>query len=88
MVRHAGPVACRVEVTVDRGEVRVEVVDEGRRGRPMLGHPVPAGPPVDGHGLLGMRERVAAFDGSFAAGPRTDGGFAVSATLPYRAVSP
>jgi signal transduction histidine kinase len=35
-----------------------------------------------GHGLTGMRERVALLGGSLSAGPAPDGGFVVSARLP------
>jgi signal transduction histidine kinase len=35
-----------------------------------------------GHGLTGMRERVALLGGSLEAGPEADGGFAVRAVLP------
>ena len=35
-----------------------------------------------GHGLLGMRERVALLGGSLSVGPSADGGFVVSAVLP------
>jgi signal transduction histidine kinase len=43
----------------------------------------PAGnEPGPGHGLTGMRERVALLGGSLSAGPAHDGGFVVSATLP------
>ena len=35
-----------------------------------------------GHGLIGMRERVAALGGSLSAGPAETGGFAVAATFP------
>jgi signal transduction histidine kinase len=36
-----------------------------------------------GHGLLGMRERIAVHDGSVVARPRPGGGFEVRATVPY-----
>jgi signal transduction histidine kinase len=35
-----------------------------------------------GHGLTGMRERVALLGGSLSAGPAPDGGYVVSAVLP------
>ncbi|WP_433129966.1 sensor histidine kinase [Micromonospora sp. CA-240977] len=75
VVKHAAPAACRALVTVTADEVRVEVTDDGRR-------PVLVG--GEGHGLIGMRERVALHGGEFRAGPRSDGGFAVTASLPYR----
>ncbi|WP_203996889.1 sensor histidine kinase [Micromonospora lutea] len=72
VVRHAGVDAC--QVIVERGDdaVTVEVVDDGRGG--------PIG--IDGHGLIGMRERVLAVGGHFRAGPRPEGGFRVAARLP------
>jgi signal transduction histidine kinase len=39
-----------------------------------------------GRGLTGMRERATALGGTLTAGPRTDGGFTVRATLPLPAV--
>ncbi|AEV85135.1 histidine kinase [Actinoplanes sp. SE50] len=36
-----------------------------------------------GFGLRGMRERVTAYGGTLAAGPQPDGGFAVTAHIPY-----
>jgi len=74
VVKHAAPARCRVTVTVNAGEVGVEVTDEG----------LPAQPPARaGHGLIGIRERVAMYGGEFAAGPRPKGGFRVKARLPY-----
>jgi signal transduction histidine kinase len=72
VVRHAAPGPCTVTVTVDKEDVRIEVVNDGPRT--ML-----AG---NGHGLIGMRERVAVYNGTFEAGPRTEGGWRVSAVLP------
>ena len=39
-------------------------------------------PPPGGSGIAGMRERVAALGGQLHAGPRPEGGFRVTATLP------
>ncbi|MBM0257567.1 ATP-binding protein [Micromonospora sp. 4G55] len=50
-------------------------MDDGRGG-PVAG---------DGHGIVGMRERVALLDGRFRAGPRPEGGFRVTARLPVPA---
>jgi signal transduction histidine kinase len=38
-----------------------------------------------GHGLLGMRERVALYGGELVTGPRGSGGFAVHARIPLEA---
>ncbi|WP_211302884.1 sensor histidine kinase [Allonocardiopsis opalescens] len=85
-VRHAAPTRCRVTVAARAGQVAVDVADDGPGGRPSREAPPEraAGP---GHGLIGMRERVAVYGGSFTAGPRSGGGFAVSARLPYQAAA-
>ncbi|WP_220183359.1 sensor histidine kinase [Sphaerisporangium album] len=79
VVRHAAPARCRVVVRGSRGAVRIEVTDDGPGARVLPA----AAESAPGHGLAGMRERVAMYGGEFAAGPRPEGGFAVSARLPY-----
>ncbi|MGV9883793.1 sensor histidine kinase [Streptomyces sp. NPDC003006] len=77
-VRHAAPTRCQVTVEADEREIRIDIADEGRP--PALGQPVRELP--RGHGLLGIRERAMMYGGSFEAGPRPEGGFAVSVRLP------
>ncbi|WP_344971427.1 sensor histidine kinase [Streptosporangium fragile] len=80
VVTHAGPTRCSVTVDVDGREAVIEVVDDGpRHGRPPRADRAGQG----GHGLIGMRERVKMYGGTFDAGPRPEGGFRVSARLPY-----
>lgn len=78
VVKHAAPARSRVTVDADEREVRIEITDDGPGVRTL---PSTAG----GHGLIGMRERVMMYDGVFTAGPRAEGGFAVTARLPYHA---
>ncbi|MFF7458612.1 sensor histidine kinase [Kitasatospora sp. NPDC008115] len=72
-VKHAAPARCWVDVEANPREVRIDVTDDGRGG---------GGLPVGGHGLVGMRERVMMYGGTFRAGPRPEGGFAVAVRLP------
>lgn len=76
VVRHAAPAKCRVVVEADGKEVRIDVTDDGPGGRVL--------PRRAGHGLIGIRERVAMYGGAFAAGPRSEGGFRLQASLLYR----
>jgi signal transduction histidine kinase len=74
-VKHAAaPAVCTITVTVTSAEIRIRAADDG----------VPAPASGGGHGIIGMRERVAAWGGEFSAGPGDTGGFVVTATLPYR----
>ncbi|HEY8478584.1 MAG TPA: sensor histidine kinase [Spirillospora sp.] len=75
VVKHAAPAHCRVRVRSDGHRVHIGVTDDGPGVRVLPGG--------DGHGLIGMRERVMMYGGEFTAGPRPEGGFAVSAVLPY-----
>ena len=74
-LKHAGPARADVTIGCAAGTVTIEITDNGT-GQP--GNRTRAG----GHGLAGMRERVAVFGGELSAGPRPGGGFAVRARLP------
>ncbi|MBB4779517.1 sensor histidine kinase [Streptomyces rapamycinicus] len=80
VVKHAGDgTHCEVTVTADtRGQVHIEVADDGAGRAPLSGRADLRG----GHGLVGMRERVMMYGGTLRAGPRPGGGFAVSVRLP------
>jgi signal transduction histidine kinase len=72
--RHAGgEAAATVRLAYGVGTLTVRVDDDGAAGRT---------PPVPGHGLIGMRERVAALGGRLHAGPGPTTGFSVVAELP------
>ena len=75
VLQHAGPAHAAVTVDCADDAVTIEVTDDGR------GNPAAAVYPGR-HGLVGMRERVAAFGGELRAGPEPGGGFAVRARLP------
>jgi signal transduction histidine kinase len=74
-VKHA-PRATRLQVSIRRGQedLRVVVDDNGGTGLPAAAF---------GHGLIGMRERVALHNGRLFAGP-TSSGWRISAWLPVR----
>jgi signal transduction histidine kinase len=78
VVKHAGPARAQVVVGYGDQEVTVEVTDDGRG----VTAPTDNGRARVGHGLIGMRERVAAFGGDLEVGPRPDGGYRVAARLP------
>ncbi|MDF2704505.1 sensor histidine kinase [Nonomuraea muscovyensis] len=76
-LRHAGSGAEAVVTVRHRpGELDVSVADDGR------GAGQPSGEP--GHGLVGIRERVALYGGVLSAGPRPGGGFEVRARFPLK----
>ena len=82
VVKHAPGASAQVSVQWHPDGLGLEVSDDGH-GPGLLGRPDGQAP--SGHGLLGMRERVALFGGSFEAGPRTNGGFGVRVHLPFEA---
>jgi signal transduction histidine kinase len=80
VLRHAPGSTARVRVEYTPDGVHITVRDDGGRVavEGTAGHDG-----VGGHGLVGMRERAAAFGGTLSAGPRPGRGFEVHAVLPY-----
>jgi signal transduction histidine kinase len=74
-LRHAPGAAARVEISHVLGGLGLRVVNS-----PPLGPAKPS--PGSGHGLTGMRERVAMLSGEMTAGPTEEGGYEVAAFLP------
>lgn len=74
VLKHAGPRASAdVALRVDSTGLSIDVTDTG------MG---PDGEAGGGHGLIGIRERVALYEGEFNAGARPEGGFAIRIRLP------
>jgi signal transduction histidine kinase len=80
--KHGGPaVTAAVTLRFCEDQLVIKVTDDGRA------RAVPADADGLGHGLIGMRERVEVHRGTVTAGPRHDGGWQVTATLPLSAAA-
>ncbi len=71
--KHAGPARAFVSVRYGRRLLELEVADDGAGDSVLEGN---------GHGLVGMRERIALHGGQLEVGSRPGGGFAVRASFP------
>ena len=74
VLRHAEHARALVQVRFRENDLEICVTNDGA-ARHLH--------PGNGHGLLGIRERVAVVGGEVEAGPRPEGGFRVQARLPY-----
>ena len=77
VIKHSGSDRASVELRYRDSALELEILDNGGG----------AGPPAilpPGHGLVGMRERVALFGGNLDTGPAGERGYRVLATLPYK----
>jgi signal transduction histidine kinase len=72
-LKHAGPAHAWVSVRYADDEVEIEIENDGTSD---------GAAEANGHGLVGMRERVALCGGELHLGPRPGGGFKISARLP------
>ena len=82
--KHGGlAVTAAVTLRFCEDQLVIKVTDDGRRGaaREAAG----SGDDGQGHGLVGMRQRVDVYGGTVTAGPRPGGGWRVTATLPVPA---
>jgi signal transduction histidine kinase len=75
-LKHSRGGSAEVMVRYADSSVQLEILDDGPELRATDGN---------GHGLVGMRERVALYGGTLEAGPRDGGGFALRAELPVEA---
>ncbi|MEV0969682.1 sensor histidine kinase [Microtetraspora glauca] len=74
-LKHGGPgVRARVLMEYGSSDVTLTVTDDGRGAAAVRAE--------DGHGLIGMRERVSMYGGTVRATPHLGGGFQVTARLP------
>lgn len=73
-LRHAQAGHASVRLVYGETTLTVTVADTGRGAQELAG----------GHGLVGVRERVALYGGSVVTGPGPDGGFQLEASLPMR----
>ena len=78
--RHAPGADVDVEVSYRDQALHLRVRDYGPGA--------PGGEPVEGHGLMGMRERATLAGGTFSSGPAEGGGFEVDITLPTTEPAP
>ncbi|MFE9248544.1 histidine kinase [Streptomyces sp. NPDC007088] len=75
VLRHAPGATVRIELGYHRAALSLRVTNTAP-DQPVAPSPGP------GHGLLGMRERIAMLDGELVNGPTPEGGYEVAAILP------
>jgi two-component system sensor histidine kinase DesK len=91
VIRHAGAATCRITWSLEESVARLSLADDGRGAGAASGTGAEGAPPgaedsapgvPGGHGLAGLRDRVAAAGGSLAAAAAADGGFRLEVEVP------
>jgi signal transduction histidine kinase len=77
-LKHAGPAHARVVVRYGDDMLELEVLDDGTGSANGGG---------SGHGLAGIKERVAVYGGDLESGRRPEGGFSLKARLPLAGIT-
>ena len=75
VLKHSHPTRVTVTLSFRDSRLEVEVVDDAATQSDHPNAPT-------GHGIVGMRERVALLGGELETGPRVSGGYRVAASLP------
>jgi signal transduction histidine kinase len=75
VLKHSHPTGVTVTLSFRGSGLDVEVVDDGTRQTDQSDT-------ANGHGIVGMRERVALLGGELETGPRVGGGYRIAARLP------
>ncbi|WP_307832377.1 histidine kinase [Planomonospora sp. ID91781] len=77
-MKHAAGATASVAIGRNGGWLEIEVTDAG-------GAPGPQARTGNGRGLIGLRERLAVYGGTLAAGPVAGGGYRIMARIPWTA---
>jgi two-component system sensor histidine kinase DesK len=72
VIRHSGAQHATIRIRPGMAAASAEILDDGAGGNGLAG----------GHGLTGLRERVHVLGGELDAGPRPEGGFRLSVSVP------
>jgi two-component system sensor histidine kinase DesK len=76
VIRHSGAQHATIRIRPGLAAASAEILDDGAGGGGLAG----------GHGLTGLRERVQGLGGELDAGPRPEGGFRLSVSVPVEVV--
>ena len=77
--KHAGPARAHVQLHFSPTSIQLVIADNGEQSAGVANG--------SGHGLIGMRERVALYGGTFSSGPGSAGGFEIKAYIPIHGAS-